>query len=169
MMDTSVPSSQAPQATASPPARFFLADAPPPSTSSSSDAADDAAEAAEIRRFPPPAPRPRPARGGGGGCGGGAWPVALGVRAMWLGKKGNYFGIISSHLAAVRTPVFSEVKRIIALGFSEVKRTIHLLLYVDFVLLYDDFDCNICFGPVIRHEYCNTFSSYYVGALLYEI
>ena len=78
-------------------------------------------------------------------------------------------GIISSHLAAVRTPGFSEVKRIIALDFSEVKRTIHLLLYVDFVLLYDDFDCNICFGPVIRHEYCNTFANYYVGALLYEI
>ena len=169
MMDTSVPSSQASQTAASPPARFFLAAAPPPSTSSSSDAADDAAEAAEIRRFPPPAPRPRPARGGGGGCGGGAWPVALGVRAMWLGKKGNYVGIISSHLAAVRTPVFSEVKRIIALGFSEVKRTIHLLLYVDFVLLYDDFDCNIFFGPVIRHEYCNTFGKLLRGALLYEI
>ena len=67
-------------------------------------------------------------------------------------------GIISSHLAAVRTPGFSEVKRIIALDFSEVKRTIHLLLYVDFVLLYDDFDCNIRFGPAIRHEYCNTFA-----------
>ena len=47
-------------------------------------------------------------------------------------------GIISSHLAAVRTPGFSEVKRTIALGFSEVKRTIHLLLCDDFVLLYDD-------------------------------
>ena len=69
-------------------------------------------------------------------------------------------GIISSHLTAVRTPGFSEVKRIIALAFSEVKRTIHLLLYVDFVLLYDDFDCNIFFGPVIRHEYCNTFANY---------
>ena len=76
---------------------------------------------------------------------------------------------ISSHLAAVRTPVFNEVKRIITLDFSEVKRTIHLFLYVDFVLLYDDFDCNIFFGPVIRHEYCNTFANYYVGALLYEI
>jgi hypothetical protein len=52
-------------------------------------------------------------------------------------------------LAAVRTPGFSEVKRIIALDFSEVKRTIHLFLYDDFVLLYDDFDCNIRFGPVI--------------------
>ena len=63
-------------------------------------------------------------------------------------------------MAAVRTPVFSEVKRTIALDFSEVKRTIHLFLYDDFVLLYDDFDCNICFGPVIllRHEYCATFA-----------
>ena len=52
-----------------------------------------------------------------------------------------------SHLAAVRTPVFSEVKR-----------TIHLFLYDDFVLLYDNFDCNIRFGPVIRHEYCFTFA-----------
>jgi hypothetical protein len=52
-------------------------------------------------------------------------------------------------LAAVRTPVFSEVKRTIALDFGEVKRTIHLLLYDNFVLLYDDFDCNIRFGPVI--------------------
>ena len=44
---------------------------------------------------------------------------------------------------------FSEVKRTIALDFSEVTRTIHLLLYVAFVFLYDDFDCNIRFGPVI--------------------
>ena len=78
-------------------------------------------------------------------------------------------GIISSHLAAARTPGFSEVKRIIALDFSEVKRTIHMLLYVDCVLLCDDFDCNICFGPVIRHEYCNTFGKLLRGALLYDI
>ena len=39
-----------------------------------------------------------------------------------------------SHLTAVRTPVFSEVKRTIALDFSEVKRAIHLFLY-------DDFEC----------------------------
>ena len=44
-----------------------------------------------------------------------------------------------------------------------------MLLYGDFVLLYDYFDCNIFFGPVIRHEYCSTFANYYVGALLYEI
>ena len=54
---------------------------------------------------------------------------------------------------------FSEVKRIIALDFSEVTRTtIHLLLYGDFVLVYGDFDCNIRFGPVIRHEHCVTFA-----------
>ena len=33
-----------------------------------------------------------------------------------------------------------------------------MTILCDFVLLYDDFDCNIRFGPVICHEYCVTFA-----------